>query len=53
MCNCTSLWYTKEIRTQTAIVIPISDGFKLTFADWLKLGLIEELTHEIDVQEKH
>jgi hypothetical protein len=30
------------------------DGFKLTFADWLKFSLIEELTYEIDVwfQEK-
>jgi hypothetical protein len=29
-------------------------GFKLTFADWLKFSLIEELTYEIDVsfQEK-
>jgi hypothetical protein len=24
-------------------------GFKLTFADWLKFSLIEELTYEIDV----
>jgi hypothetical protein len=24
-------------------------GFKLTFADWLKFSLIEELTDEIDV----
>jgi hypothetical protein len=23
-------------------------GFKLTFADWLKFSLIEELTYEID-----
>jgi hypothetical protein len=29
-------------------------GFKLTFADWLKFSLIEELTYEINVgfQEK-
>jgi hypothetical protein len=29
-------------------------GFELTFADWLKFSLIEELTYEIDVwfQEK-
>jgi hypothetical protein len=29
-------------------------GFKLTFADWLKFSLIEELTYEIHVwfQEK-
>jgi hypothetical protein len=25
-------------------------GFKLTFADWLKFRLIEELTYEIDVR---
>jgi hypothetical protein len=24
-------------------------GFKLTFSDWLKFSLIEELTYEIDV----
>jgi hypothetical protein len=24
-------------------------GFKLTFADWLKFSLLEELTYEIDV----
>jgi hypothetical protein len=24
-------------------------GFKLTFADWLKLSLIQELMYEIDV----
>jgi hypothetical protein len=24
-------------------------GFKLTFADWLKFSVIEELTYEIDV----
>jgi hypothetical protein len=24
-------------------------GFKLTFADWLKFSLLEELTSEIDV----
>jgi hypothetical protein len=30
------------------------EGFKLTFADWFKFSLIEELTNKIDVlfQEK-
>jgi hypothetical protein len=26
-----------------------SKGFKLTFADWMKISLIEVLTYEIDV----
>jgi hypothetical protein len=29
--------------------IRIASGFKLTFADWLKFSLIEELPYEIDV----
>jgi hypothetical protein len=27
-------------------------GFKLTFADWLKFSLIEELMYEIDIREE-
>jgi hypothetical protein len=30
-------------------ITPRFRGFKLTFGDWLKFSLIEEITYEIDV----